>query len=157
MRQEIVKAIIERMGSITTDNGYETDSGSKVFEWKIAGLGKDELNSIIVEDPSSELIGIEENDNCDGEVHVKKLTVELYSVISAPAVTGELAGMTSAERLRAVRRDILKAFRTDLSLGGLIEGITLGGDSTDMYSSDRMYAGINMTFYVNYKVPAWED
>jgi hypothetical protein len=121
-------------------------------------MDKEDIDSVIIEDPQSDIIGTEENDNADGAIHLKKLTVEIYSLTSAsPVPAGSLSGMSAASRLRAIRRDILKAIRSDLTLGGLADNISLDGDSMTMQSSDKMYAWINLTLNINYSVPAWED
>lgn len=156
-RQQIIDAITELCAGITIENGYETDAGAKVFEWRTAALESEELDSIIIEDPECTVVGKEENDNCDGENHIKNLRVELYSVTNATPGIGQTLGSAAAERLRAVRRDILKALKSETNLSDLVAKVELTGDSMDMYSADRLYAGLNLTLNIHYVVPAWED
>ncbi len=105
VRQQVIDAIITRIKTITTANGYETDVGNSVFEWHTTDFAEADLPVIDVRDTSEsvEVIGGHHANTLNVEVEVKTL------------------GIAGDTEIRDIIADISKAIGTDTSLGSLVQ------------------------------------
>lgn len=104
-RQKIVTAIDTALKNIKTSQGYETDLGDNVFEWREEPLQETEIPGAIWRDTDAPV------DETFGEhLHKMILEVELFSSgASAPAL------------LRKLIADVVKMIGANLTWGGLAE------------------------------------
>ena len=149
VRQNIITALDTRLKTIKTSNGYNTNIGERVYEWRAIDIEKETLDCISYQDPSSELIApFEENDNADETYHYKKLTVHIYMLTS---------GTTANAKLRLMIEDILTAIGTDTTFSNTAGKTTLEGDTTEIEQDNKKYGGTRITILIEYKTLAWKD
>ena len=113
-RDSIMIAVVERMKSIRSSNGYHSELGLNVFEWrpKIADTAggyipteQDELPAIHVSDPA---VNVSQENVRGSEAH--RLTIEVEV-----AHEGGATGKTMREQITDVR----KALGVDRTWGGI--------------------------------------
>lgn len=111
IRQQIVDAVVARLQTITTNNGYQTNIGAEVSEWPIAYEQED-----LVALPSKAALGVFDlvnsatEDKSDSRLMQNELPlqVRIYHVKAA----------TPAE-LRTMIGDVMNALSVDKRWGGL--------------------------------------
>lgn len=146
-RQSIITALITRLGTITTANGYSTNLGNNVEEWQTFEADPSVADMIIVKDASCSLAEGEEDDN-SGDCWTRKLTVQVIIITE---------GKTSAAKQRNGIDDVYRAIGTDDTLGGLCEPIESEGDQTDIDRQAKTYGGTLITLGITYRVERWTD
>jgi hypothetical protein len=121
-RQQIISAIKTGLQGITIANGYETDLGNYIYEWKLAAYQSTEL-------PGADLRDTTETVTNTIDLHQHDMTVEV-----------KILGNTSsiAADIRKRLADVIKAVKTDLTWGGLAEDTVVIGE-------DLIEAEINIT------------
>lgn len=101
LRQKIVDAIIVRMSSILTTNGYVTNIGSNVHDWRTQ-LHEDELPAVSVCDLTAEIV------TPDGVSNPRRVAHRLGVQIRIHAVRNE-----TPANIRAMIADVTRAIGTD--------------------------------------------
>lgn len=110
-RQQIVNAIKTRLQGITVANGYQTDLGNAVYEWRLTPYQSTEL-------PCADVRDTTESVEATVEVHIHKTTMEVK-------VLGSTGSLPADIRKRLA--DVVKAVGTDLTWGGLAEDTVAAG------------------------------
>lgn len=147
-RQDIITELISKLATITKTNGYATDIGSKVYEWKTTDVGSDEENCIVVWDTNSKVIEpYEEEDNTDPK-HWKQLTVKMVVVTS---------GATTAANLRSMIADVYKLIGLNVTWGGNAWETILEGDEMILDQQKKLYGATEITINIVYVVNQWAD
>jgi len=139
-RQNIVTTIVEQMQKISSANGFYSQAGENVFEWKEKPLDKDEYPAIIVRDVSDNTT--DENQTLD---HKLKIEIDI-------ATKGK---DTATWDIREVISDVLKAF-------GLVENelnyiCSYNGSDSLVEQKDTLYGGARLEFTVAYHSGRWEQ
>ena len=140
VRESIVASIITRLATITTANGYETEIGSNVSDWKVTDAQESDLPCITVKDPSEDV-------ETRGGNHLCRLQIELEA---------KVAGVDRAIP-RKVLADVQKAIGVDpnfdnqVTLTEPVENETL-----DFEQQNKVFSSIIMKFVVNYATLAFQ-
>ncbi len=140
IRQQIMSALKTRMQTITTGNGYVTNIGSNVFEWRTTDFQVSELPAMDIRDTGEEV-------EVRGGNHIYTLTVEIESKVS---------GATSGADMRDIMADIIKAIGTDTGFSNLVQDTKpVQNESTGLGQNDKKIGSILMTFEMRYLTKAF--
>lgn len=133
-RQQVVEALDTLLKTILTTNGYETDLGNNVFEWRATPLAEDETPGIIWRDTADTIdLTIGENQ------HNLNFEILLFA-----------QGTTAPSTIRKMIADVVKAIGSDLTLGGLVEDIKQNSENIGTDQAERFNAVAMLTFTVIY-------
>lgn len=104
-RQQIVDAIRTRLGGILVANGYNTDIGLHVFEWKVRAFSESEIPGVTFRDTDPK---------------IRELTGGMQE-ISLPVefIVGAASGTSTMQVIRAAIEDVVAAINQDWTWGGL--------------------------------------
>lgn len=111
-RQDILDAVKARLQEILVANGYRTDLGLHVFEWKTTAFAQNEMPGITYRDTEENIRPL------TGGMEDVSLTVELILCVSSGSVT--------MANLREAIDDVVKAIHSDWSWGGLAWDTAIG-------------------------------
>lgn len=104
-RQQIVDAIKVRLAGIRTANGYNTEIGLHVFEWKVKAFSESELPGVAFRDTDPK---------------VRELTGGMQEVsLPVEFIIGAASGASTMQVLREAIEDVLSAINSDFTWGGL--------------------------------------
>ncbi len=141
VRQQIVDAFITRMRTIKTINGYETELGSNVTEWRATEWQESELPGCDVRDTG-------ESTEVKGQYHYNTVSIELEAKVQSA---------TAPDVVRDVIADINKAIGTDPSFGGLAYNVTpVENESIDFEKKDKSFGGVLMKLDISYRIKAFK-
>ena len=143
IRQQIMTAIDTAFQAIQVTNGYETDIGLKVFEWKSTAVAQADTPCLIWRDTECALST--ENVAIGQQEHM--LTVEAQ-IIPAP-------GVTTPVEARKMVADILKAIGVDESWGGLAQHTYNVSNDFEVEQKERILGSILITFQVEFRTARW--
>ncbi len=143
IRQQIIDAIDERFKLIKVVNGYETNLGNSVYQWKAVSYEGADLPLIEYRDISNES-GIGPN-----PTHDHRLTIEAEIVVAA--------GNTTAAQIRKMIADVKKAIGTDLRWGGLAITTEPISDSMVIEQNEKIIGGVKINFTIIYRTMAWDE
>lgn len=104
-RQPIVDAIRTRLATILMTNGYNTDLGLHVFEWKVTAFADSDLPAVAFRDTDPK---------------IRELTGGMQDVsLPVDFIIGAASGATTMQVIRAAIEDVLSAINSDFTWGGL--------------------------------------
>lgn len=141
-RQQIIDIYDAKFKAITIANGYSSDLGNNVFEFREAPIADEELPALSYGDTSDD-IGDEEVGNHNLDIDVE---------ISA-------AGSSSPAAMREMIQDALKAFKTtkdDSVLKALIVGAAYLGSDMFIEHEKKKYMKARIKFGILYQTDDWE-
>ena len=145
IRQQIISAMVTRLGTITTANGYLTNIGNSVALWRTTEFEKWEMPSCSIADTQDTAEVSDLRPNGGHERH--KLTVEILAVISD--------GDNTPATLEQARADIINAIGIDPRWGGVAEWTTPSGDNKQISQKDKVFGAVKVTVTVSYRTLAW--
>lgn len=142
IRQQIIDAIDTRLKTILVVNGYKTNAGQHVYEWRETPLDESLLPAIVYRDV-----------NCDNSfmatgVHFHKMNMEIEVVCAA--------GTTTPAGAREIIADVVKAIGTDIEWGNLAINTYPGIDEMQVEQNDKKIAGILMRFEIHFRTKEWD-
>jgi hypothetical protein len=138
-RDAILDAVVARMQTITTANGYSTDAGQRVSRWRAAVATPAECPAIDVRDPERRPLGVYTQNVRDYE-----LTVECTAFAAAGADTDGA--------LNQIVDDILKAvLEGDETWGGLAVKTVFDGDRKGLDQKDVKVGLAVLRFLIHYR------
>ncbi len=143
VREAVVAALAERLGSISTALGYHFDFAGHVYEWEVHA-----------HDPNLEDFRLEYRDREEsigffavGE-HECKLVVDIRIIA------------TDATPLASVRQmiaDVIMAIGYDVTLGGVVEDINQSGSwAVDKGQAADTAAGASVSYEIIYTTVPWD-
>lgn len=145
LRQRILTALDTRLKTILIANGYETDLGQNVFEWRDTMVQQSELPALVWkdlnEDPSSATVG-----KTIG-YHWHDLTVEM-SILSSD-------GSSTPEQMRKCLADVTAAVGTDTTFGGLAIRTQPVPNEAAVEQADRIIGAFRLTINIHYQTKKW--
>ena len=141
IRQQIMDALKTRLKTITTTNGYQTDLGKNVFEWRSSALNSGELPAAIYRDTACET---EEQISA----HQHNLSIEV-EVIAA-------SGAGTAVEVRQLIADVAKAVGSDITFGGLATNTIPLGDESASEQDEKKIGGALIHFAVSFRTKEWD-
>jgi hypothetical protein len=143
IRQQLIDKIDARLKTVLILNGYVTNIGTRVYEWKDINIPADALPCLIFRDVSCDV-----TDDSDEYYHTKSLSVEIDI---------KTAAADAPEDLRNYLKDILKAIGTDLGWDDLAYNTRLTGDAMEIDHKNRKFGGMKVSISIIYYVKKWED
>jgi len=138
IRQLIITAFKTMMENITTANGYETEIGSSVFEWREYPVETTEMPAMIIRDTDEEISYPDHPESLDC-----RLTIELILFES---------GSTVGADLRKAIGDIIKAIGVDETFGGYIYFIESMASSMVQEHQENIIGDVIFTIVVRYRI-----
>ncbi len=136
-RQEILNAVKVRLATIRAVNGYETDLGTHVFEWKVTAFADSELPGIAVRDTEQRVAEL------TGGFRDNSLTVEF--------IVGAAAGTATAATVRMAVVDVIRCIDSDPTWGGLAWDTALESDEMFMDHDGKLTGLAKITAVVKYQ------
>ena len=104
-RQQIVDAIRTRLAGILILNGYHTDIGRHVFEWKVTAFAVSDLPGVAYRDT---------------DPVIRELTGGMQDVsLPVEFIIGAASGASTMQVIRSAIEDVLAAINQDFTWGGL--------------------------------------
>ena len=144
VRQQIVDALIALLRTITTINGYETDLGLNITEWRTEDWQESELPGCDVRDPGEET-------EVKGQHHYNIISIELEAKVQSS---------TAPSVVRDIIADINKAIGTvtkTSTLGLLVTQISpVENESIDFEKKDKSFGGALMKIDISYRIKAFQ-
>lgn len=144
IRQKITDAVSARLALIKTVNGYETDLGLKVFEWRVAEIPESDLPAAVYRD-----IGCDTSDSEGSSMgyHLHSLNMEIELFAS---------GSTSPATMRKMIADVFKAIGVDDTWGGLALTTRPQGDKADVEQEEKKFTNTLVSIVVEFETLAWD-
>ncbi len=140
-RQQIIDAIKTRLQTIKIANGYSTNIGNNVFEWKHSPVSAEKASGLVFRDVSNTIeIGVL------GRFRWK-LGIEIEIIT---------AGGTASADIRKMIADVYKAINADIFWNGLALNTEQPEDEMQIIQEEKTIAGVLIRFSILYDVPAWE-
>jgi len=135
LRQKIVDAIDARLKTIKTANGYQTNLGNNVFEWRVTPLNSD-----------TELPGAVYSDTQD----TIDLTIGLHLHTLKIVINMAAKGSASPSDMRKLIGDIHKMIGVDVTWGGLAEDTKITSEIILPAHEENKFMGIEITIEVEF-------
>lgn len=147
-RQKIVAAVIARMQTIRTANGYQTEIGARVEEWA-QRFDEAELE----EQPSKAILGVydlpdqvsKESLHSKGATHQLRVQVRIF-----------ITGATPARELRKMIGDVVAAIGADLTWGYLARDTEPGSEGFIVPEESMQVAGAAVEFTVVFNTATFD-
>lgn len=140
IRQSIINNIMTRLATITTANGYETNAGNGVYEWREYAIEQSEYPVIVLRDreASTPVPGYYVHD------HALTLTFSIYA-----------GGSSVSSTLRKVLGDVITCIAEDLTFGGYVYDVEPVGDETDQEHEETRIGSIDYGIIIKYRTEAF--
>lgn len=145
-RQDIITAAGVKFATITIANGYNTDLGNNVNEWKVIADEEADLPSLHYRDAGVEVIEVEGQDNF---YETKKLNLEV-EIRAAD-------GATTPATLRLMIEDVLAAVGTDINWNNNAFDTDYEGDTMGIDQDNLTIGYVLMNVSIGYQVKNWTD
>lgn len=140
-RQQIVDQIKTLLATITVANGFNTNTGSNVFEWKGIDFQDTELPGVDVRDPSEEV-------ETRGGNHLHTLTIDIEAKVSAS---------TSTNQAREVLADIETLMGSNQNLGGLAHLVRpVQNELLDFEKVNNKFGSVSIRLEIVYATKAFQ-
>jgi N-acetylglucosamine-6-phosphate deacetylase len=135
IRQQIMTAVDARLKTVTTDNGYNTNLGASVHEWRETALEIAELPGVIYRDISqTTVIAV--------GYHVHNLVLELDIFVS---------GASAPALLRQCIADAITAVGTDRQWSTLAEDtLPVNDENIAIEHEGKRIGGVRLRFVIQY-------
>lgn len=139
-QQQIIDAVITRLGSIKKANGYETDIGNDVREWDTAHDNEDELPIVDVRDDDTVAV----DDSGAMFVFEMPLSIEIKT-----------AGSTSKSDARKMIFDVYKAVKQDPDFGNLADNTFPQTHAIEVEQENKQVSRVLIKILIKFSAPAW--
>lgn len=136
-RQEIVDALKARLATIRTANGYDTNLGLHVFEWKVTAFAGTEMPGVAFRDTEQSVTEL------TGGFRNVSLTVEF--------ILGAASGAATAAVVRQGIGDVVRCIDSDPTWGGLAWDTTIQSDEMFMDHDGKLTGLAKVTSVVKYQ------
>jgi hypothetical protein len=140
-RQQIIDQIKTLLATILISNGFKTNVGSNVFEWKSIDFQDTEIPGVDVRDPNEEV-------ETRGGRHYYTLTIEIEAKVSASSTTNQA---------REVLADIETLLGSNQNLGGLVHLVRpVQNELLDFEKVNNKFGSVTMRLEVQYATKAFQ-
>lgn len=140
-RQQIIDQIKTLLATVTVANGFKTNTGSNVFEWKGIDFQESELPGVDVRDP-------DESVETRGQRHFYTLAIEIEAKVDAG---------TNTNTAREVLADIQTLMGSNQNLGGLAHLVRpVQNELLDFERAGNKFGSVSMRFEVQYATTAFQ-
>jgi hypothetical protein len=134
-RQRITDAVKTGFEAILTENGYNSDLGESVHEWRSRAFAESELPAAVLRDLGETAVAAV-------GVHEHSLTMEAEIVLSGHELPAEI---------RALIADVTACIGADVTWGGLAEATYPPDDEAiAIEQANRQIAGVRIRFVIEY-------
>lgn len=138
IRQQIMDALVVRLRTILTADGYETNLGLNITEWRTTDVQVSELTS----NPVADVRDVSESVVISGGNEIHSLEVE---------ITAYVLGSTMQTGTRDVIADIDAAIGTDPTFDGLVQKLPpVGNESVRTEQKDRKVGSVDINLTLDY-------
>ena len=143
-RQLICNKVDTRLKTILIANGYNTDLGKNVFEWRDNPIDESELPALGWRDVSED-----DSNASTGTIgyHNHVLTME-FKVATAK-------GKTTAQEIRALLADVIKAVGVDQTWDGLAIRTDPVSNEMQVEEAETIIGGVTITLTITYQTKKW--
>ena len=141
IRQDIVDALVVRLKTLRTANGYSSNAGLTVYSWHPENLQLETIPALVINDIGDTLTP-------SGRDQIEHtLRIEIHGFIAA--------GETTDRACRELLRDIIVAVLDpeDRTLGGVCDAVqaTDGGNIQIEQQTDKTVGSVTLALSVNYR------
>lgn len=134
-RQRIMDEVMAGFEAILTGNGYGSDLGESVHEWRSHAFPEGELPAVVLRDLAETAVAAV-------GVHEHSLTMEAEIVLSGHELPAEI---------RALIADVTACIGADVTWGGLAEATYPPDDEAIVIEQgNRQIAGVRIRFVIEY-------
>jgi hypothetical protein len=141
-RQDILDAVVTRLKTITTANGYNLAICSKVYDWRLTPVKPEDLPAIEVRDGDALI----EMTTMDGGL---SHSLQIKIVVLA-------SGITAAATARKGLADISRAIGTDPWFGTLVQSFTPESTGIELLQEENILAAGQYSCTLMYYTDAGE-
>ncbi len=141
-QQDIIDAIIARLKTVTTANGYTSDIGKDVREWDIARDSAEEVGKQSITDV---------RDNGDVDVTDK----DFFEHDMPVEITVHVAGGTAVTQARDIIYDIYRAIGTDPELSSLVNKTSPQNHRVEVDQGERRVSRVVVNIYCKFSTRKW--
>ena len=145
VRESIIAALDARLKTITVLNGYITDSGAHVFDWREDPLQDSELDAFEYRDPACETGPTETLRTWE-----HKLTVQIRICSKTMAQVRKIIGDLD----KAIGADTMDPTKATMLSSLIIERT---GDETAIEHKERRYLVCTVTYVMTYPTVEWDQ
>lgn len=148
--QTLFAAVLERLRTITTAGGYDTNAGMRVYPWrdtKNSPFKQEELaddGAMVLRDPRK--VTEQGGPNVLGKHH-HTLTIN---------IEGAVKEGTAADRVRAITADIEKAIGVDRKWSAIAYETTPGDMQILVAENGTTITGYSLTFSIEFRTGNWD-
>lgn len=142
IRQQIIDAIQTRFEGITVVNGYNSDMGLHISQWKATPLNADDFPALEYRD-----IACNRVDGAPIGFFRWALNMEIEIVTAS--------GATTITDVREMLADVYKAIGTDETWGALAQWTEQPSDAVIIEQQDKIIGGAKILFNIVYDAPKW--
>ena len=140
-RQQIIDQLKTLLATVTVANGFKTNVGLNVFEWKGIDFQDTEIPGIDIRDPSEDV-------DTRGGRHFYTLMIEIEAKVSASATTNEA---------REVLADIQTLMGSNQNLGGLVHIVKpVQNELLEFEKINKKFGSVLIRFEVEYATKAFQ-
>jgi len=147
-RAKIVSAVVERMKTIKKINGYETNAGLKVTEWKLSPFG------------AAETVGLDVKDIVNKPDTEFKLMGRFCWRLQVKILIFSVKGVTTGAEIRSMIADVYKAIFTDVywTVGGVKLATSTAQPQDNMLIDDqgKIIGDAEIDVEISYNTPKGE-
>ena len=136
-KQQIINAWKTRLALITVANGYYSNIGQKVYEWKATSFDAPRTDGIEVREGDEQ----HERDAEDASIENHTLPVIVHVVLKNPV------GMDKAREMEA---DVRKAVRQDVTFSNLLTDLEHTSTALEKDQDKDTIVGLTLTFNILY-------
>lgn len=141
-RQQITDKLKTMLQDIKIANGYNSDLGNNVFEWRLFPFQEDNLPAIEYRDIDCEI------ESPPARRHDHKLAIDI-EIITA-------SGSTTPETIRKMIEDVHKAIGKNAFFDKLAIKTGPVSNSIQMEQDNKIIAGALLKFSITYATGDWE-
>lgn len=143
-KENIISAVLTRLATITTANGYNSNAGNNVDESRDVKYKDTELPAINVNESSDTIIEVS-----NSLYHTRLLELEIEIIAN---------GTLAPTELRKVEADVFKCVGVDETWSGYAIQ-TMPGDVNTSYSEheENKIIGKTITIGIQYRITAWQN
>ncbi len=142
-RGEIVTEIKNLLSDIQTANGYNSDIGQNIQEWRVSAVEAIQLPVVIIEDT-------EEAFTDDDAIIGQKLRILTVAV----RVIADI--QTHVEELREMVEDVFVALSNDETLGGKVRDVQVENVNIEVDQNKERVAMATINLSIKYDSLRWE-
>lgn len=141
LRQQIIENVKTQLKTILVGNGFNSNLGQNVFDWKTSAWGQNEMPGLSVEDGSH---------NTQSWTLGKPGTGKVQQTINLEIFIKVESGTTPAETLRGMIADVIQAIGNNFTFGLTNVWTEQDQDAALLVQEKNVISGARLGFKVHY-------